>query len=96
MREMGIRIALGAAPNAIRGLVLREGMALAAAGVAVGVPAALALTRYLSTLLYTVKTTDPAVFAAVSLLLVAAAAAGCWFPARRATAFDPVTVLREE
>ena len=96
MREMGIRIALGAAPNAIRGLVLREGMALAGTGVALGVPAALALTRYLSTLLYTVKTTDPAVFAAVSLLLVAAAAAGCWFPARRATAFDPVTVLREE
>ncbi len=96
MREMGIRLALGAAPSAIRGLVLREGMALAIEGVAVGVAAALALTRYLSTLLYTVKTTDPAVFAAVSLLLVTVAAAGCWFPARRATAVDPSTVLREE
>jgi ABC-type antimicrobial peptide transport system permease subunit len=69
MREMGIRIALGTAPNAFRGPVLRESMALAAAGVAVGVSAALALTRYLSTLLYTVKTTGPAVFTAVSLLV---------------------------
>jgi putative ABC transport system permease protein len=96
MREMGIRLALGAAPNAIRALVLREGMSLALAGVAVGVLAALALTRYLSTLLYTVKATDPAVFAAVSVLLIATAAAGCWFPARRAYAVDPALVLREE
>jgi putative ABC transport system permease protein len=96
MRELGIRLALGAAPNAIRALVLREGMSLAVAGVAVGVLAALALTRYLSTLLYTVKVTDPAVFAAVSALLVAVAAVGCWFPARRATSVDPALVLREE
>jgi ABC-type antimicrobial peptide transport system permease subunit len=96
MREMGIRLALGAAPNAIRALVLREGMSLALAGVAAGVLAALALTRYLSTLLYTVKATDPSVFVAVSALLVAVAAAGCWFPARRATTVDPALVLREE
>jgi ABC-type antimicrobial peptide transport system permease subunit len=96
VREMGIRQALGASPGVIRSLVLREGMTLAATGVAAGVLAALALTRYLSTLLYTVKPTDPAVFAAVSALLVVAAAAGCWFPARRATTVDPVTVLREE
>jgi putative ABC transport system permease protein len=96
VREMGIRQALGASPGVVRSLVLREGMTLAAAGVAVGVLAALALTRYLSTLLYTVKPTDPAVFAAVSALLVVAAAAGCWFPAHRATTVDPATVLREE
>jgi ABC-type antimicrobial peptide transport system permease subunit len=96
LREMGIRLALGAAPSAIRALVLREGMSLALAGVALGVLAALALTRYLSTLLYTVKSTDPGVYAAVSAILVAAAAAGCWFPARRATTVDPSTVLREE
>jgi len=95
-REMGIRLALGASPNIIRALVLREGMALAGIGVVVGIVVALALTRYLSTLLYTVKPTDPAVFAAVSGLLVVAAAAGCWFPARRATTVDPVLVLREE
>ena len=86
----------GRGAEAIRAMVLREGMPLAAAGVAVGVLAALALTRYLATLLYTVKPTDPAVFAAVSALLVAVAAAGCWFPARRATAVDPAMVLREE
>jgi putative ABC transport system permease protein len=95
-REMGIRQALGASPRVIRALVLREGMTLAGVGVVIGIVAALALTRYLSTLLYTVKPTDPAVFAAVGGLLVAAAAAGCWFPARRATAVDPVLVLREE
>jgi len=96
MREVGIRLALGASPGAIRALVLREGMALAGAGVALGILAALALTRYLSTLLYNVKATDPSVFAAVSLLLLFAAAAGCWFPARRATTVDPAIVLREE
>jgi putative ABC transport system permease protein len=95
-REMGIRLALGASPRIIRALVLREGMALAGIGVVVGIITALALTRYLSTLLYTVKPTDPAVFAAVSGLPVVAAAAGCWFPARRATTVDPVLVLREE
>ncbi len=96
LREMGIRLALGATPNGIRGLVLQEGMILAAAGVAAGLIAALALTRYLSTLLYAVKPTDPAVLAVVSSLLVVAAGAGCWFPARRATSIDPVVVLREE
>lgn len=96
MREVGIRLALGASPNVIRALVLREGMALAGAGIAFGILAALALTRYLSTMLYAVKTTDPAVFAAVSALLLFAAAAGCWFPARRATTVDPAIVLREE
>jgi predicted permease len=96
VREMGIRQALGASPGVIRSLVMREGMTLAATGVVVGVLAALTLTRYLSTLLYTVKPNDPVVFAAVSAVLVVAAAAGCWFPARRATTVDPATVLREE
>jgi putative ABC transport system permease protein len=96
VREVGIRLALGASPNIIRALVLREGMTLAAAGVVLGILAALALTRYLSTLLYAVKATDPAVFAAVGALLLSTAAAGCWFPARRATTVDPAIVLREE
>ena len=96
LREMGIRLALGAAPKAIRGMVLCEGMALAAAGIAAGVLAALALTRYLATLLYGVKATDVAVYAAVCTLLAVVAAAGCWIPARRATAVDPAVVLREE
>jgi predicted permease len=95
-REMGIRMALGAAPAGIRGMVLREGMALAAAGIAIGIVASLGLTRYLSSLLYAVRPADPAVFAAVTAVLALAAAAGCYFPARRATHVDPAVVLREE
>jgi putative ABC transport system permease protein len=96
MREMGIRLALGAAPAGILAMVLREGMALAAAGIVVGIGASLGLTRYLSSLLYAVKPADPAVFAAVTVVLALAAAAGCYFPARRATRVDPAMVLREE
>jgi putative ABC transport system permease protein len=95
-REMGIRLALGAAPGAIRSLVLREGMLLAGAGIAAGILAALALTRYLETLLYSVRPTDPGVYLLVCGVLVVSAAAGCWLPARRATGVDPAVVLREE
>ena len=95
-REMGIRLALGAAPSGIRGMVIREGLLLAGAGIAIGLAAALGLTRYLASLLYTVRPTDPAVYAAVSAVLACAAAAGCYFPARRATRVDPAVVLREE
>jgi putative ABC transport system permease protein len=95
-REMGIRMALGAAPAGILGMVLREGMALAAAGIAIGIAASLGLTRYLSSLLYAVKPADPMVFSAVTAVLALAAAAGCFFPARRATRVDPAMVLREE
>jgi putative ABC transport system permease protein len=95
-RELGIRLALGAAPAAIRGMVLREGMAVAAIGIGAGVLAALGLTRYLKTLLYAVKPTDPSVYVAVCAVLALAAAAGCWLPAHRATGVDPAVVLREE
>jgi putative ABC transport system permease protein len=95
-REMGIRLALGAAPGAIRGLVMREGMALALVGIAAGVVAGRALAGYLETLLFGVKAGDPAVYTAMCALLLAAAAAGCWLPARRATNVDPAAVLREE
>ena len=95
-REMGIRLALGAAPGAILSMVLREGVLLAVAGIAAGLAAALMLTRYLSSLLYTVRPTDPSVYAAVSALLAAAAMAGCFVPARRATRVDPAVVLRDE
>ncbi|HEV2445242.1 MAG TPA: FtsX-like permease family protein, partial [Candidatus Sulfopaludibacter sp.] len=95
-REMGIRLALGAAPAGIRRMVLREGLLLAGGGIAAGLVAALALTRYLASMLYTIRPTDPSVFAAVSAVLVLAAAAGCYFPARRATRVDPAVVLRDE
>jgi ABC-type antimicrobial peptide transport system permease subunit len=77
-------------------MVLREGMLLAAAGITLGAAASLALTRYLAAMLYTVKPTDPTVFAAVAAILALAAVAGCWFPAHRATSVDPACVLREE
>ncbi len=96
MREMGIRLALGAAPAGILSMVLREGMILAGAGIAGGIGASLGLTRYLSSLLYNVRPSDPSVFGAVTAILALAAAAGCYFPARRATRVDPAVVLREE
>jgi predicted permease len=96
MREMGIRLALGAAPAGILGMVLGEGMMLVAGGIVVGIGASLGLTRYLSSLLYAVKPADPVVFGIVALVLAIAAAAGCYFPARRATRVDPAVVLREE
>jgi putative ABC transport system permease protein len=71
-------------------------MLLAAVGIALGAAASFGLTGYLATMLYTVKPTDPAVFASVAAILALAAAAGCWFPARRATSVDPAVVLREE
>jgi len=95
-REMGIRVALGAIPRSVSALVLREGLFLALTGIAAGSIAALGLTRYLRTLLFEVRPTDPLVFAGVAAILAAAAAAGCYFPARRATRVDPALVLREE
>jgi putative ABC transport system permease protein len=96
VREMGIRLALGAAPSTILGRVLGEGLVLALIGIGAGMLAAVALTRYLATLLYTVRPTDPLVYAAVTSILIAAALSGCYFPARRATRVDPALVLREE
>jgi len=96
MREMGIRLALGAAPRTILHLVMREGFALSAAGIGIGLLAAMALTRYLKTLLFEIRPTDAPVYATVSAVLAAAALAGCYFPARRATRVDPAVVLREE
>jgi putative ABC transport system permease protein len=95
-RELGIRLALGAAPFSILRMVLREGLILAGSGIAAGLLAAAALTRYLATLLYTVRPTDTLVYASVSAILAAAAVAGCYVPARRATRVDPAIVLREE
>ena len=95
MREMGIRLALGAAPRGLLGMVLGEAMLLAAAGIVAGAAGALGLTRYIASLLYTVKPADPGVFTSVAALLALAAVAGC-FPARRATRVDPAVVLRDE
>jgi predicted permease len=95
-REMGVRMAIGALPGAIFGLVLKEGLALAGIGIAIGLASAFALTRYLASLLFGVEPTDPGVFASVCALLTATAIVACYFPARRATRTDPVLALRDE
>jgi len=95
-RELGIRLALGATPRRLVGLVLREGLTLSLAGVAVGVAVALLLTRAMRSLLFGVPAFDPATFAAVAAVLLCAALAACYLPARRAAAVDPVRSLRGE
>jgi putative ABC transport system permease protein len=96
MREIGIRMALGAAPSDILSTVLRQGMVLVALGAAAGFGGALALTRLLKKLLFEVTPTDAPTYAVVSALLLTAALLACWFPARRAARIDPQTALRTE
>jgi predicted permease len=94
-REIGIRMAMGAEPASVRGLVLWQGAGLAAAGVALGVLGALGLTRFLESQLYEVGATDLGTFVAVPLVLGGVALLACYLPARRATRVDPVEALRE-
>jgi putative ABC transport system permease protein len=94
--EMGIRMALGAQPGAISGMVLRQGMAPVAAGLVAGVAAALGLGRLLGSLLFGVNAADPATVASVVTILAAVAALASWVPARRATRIDPAVALRGE
>jgi hypothetical protein len=94
--EIGVRIALGAPPTGIVRLVLRESTLLVGAGLLLGLAAALALTRVLSTLLYAIKPTDPVTFLFVSFLMLAVGFFACYVPARRATKVDPMMALRNE
>jgi putative ABC transport system permease protein len=93
-REIGIRVALGAARRAIFAMVLREGAKLAITGLVVGVAVALMLTRLLETMLFGVGAADPFTYAAIAALILCVAGAASYLPARRATRVDPATVLR--
>jgi putative ABC transport system permease protein len=95
-REIGIRMALGARPGKILGMVLRDGLTMIFTGLAFGIVGALALTRVISGFLYEVSPTDPATFAAVALFLIAVSLLACYLPARRATRIDPMVALRYE
>ena len=94
--EIGIRMALGARDSWLVGGFVGAGLRYVAIGIVLGLAAALAATRLLSTLLFEVKPTDPASYAVVSLVLLVWTAAAIWIPARRATRVDPLVALRHE
>jgi len=95
-REIGVRLAIGAQRRDVLGLILRQGARLTLIGVGLGLLAAWAATRVLTTLLYSVSATDPLIFAGVALLLIVIALFACYLPARRAAGVDPLVALRHE
>jgi putative ABC transport system permease protein len=96
LREIGVRLALGAQPAHIRALILGQGLRLLAAGLLIGLASAIGFSRLLGSYLFEVKAVDPAIYAAVSILLTFAAILACWLPARRASRVDPILTLRAE
>jgi ABC-type antimicrobial peptide transport system permease subunit len=95
-QEIGVRVALGATPRAVLGLVIGKGMLLAGIGVALGVGGAWLLTRSMQSVLYDIRPSDPVTFVQVVLALLAAALVASWLPARRALKIDPVNSLRSD
>jgi putative ABC transport system permease protein len=95
-QEMGVRMALGAQTSNLRNMVIGQGMMLSCIGVALGIGGAFAVTRFLASFLFGVKTWDPVAFIAAPLVLCAVALIAVWIPARRATRVDPMTALRIE
>jgi len=95
-REIGIRMAMGAQTGRVLGLVVGQGMRLAAAGLLLGLLVAYAAMHFLTSLLFGVRANDPLTFVGVALILAIAAVLACYIPARRATKVDPIIALRYE
>jgi ABC-type antimicrobial peptide transport system permease subunit len=95
-REIGVRGAIGASHGQIVGLILKQGLWKAGIGVVIGLVGAYFLSRYMTTMLFGVKPTDPAVYAVVSLVLIGVALLASYLPARRAAKIDPLVALRDE
>jgi putative ABC transport system permease protein len=96
LNEIGLRMALGASQGNVLGMVLKQGLALAGAGVMLGLAGAAAATRLLTSFLFEVKAGDPLTYVGVAVLLAVVAMAASYLPARRATRVDPLTALRQE
>jgi ABC-type antimicrobial peptide transport system permease subunit len=94
--EIGVRMALGAQRRDVLKLVLAQGARLALLGVAIGLGGALALTRWMETLLFEVRPTDPLTFTVTAAVLALVALIACYLPARRATKVDPMVAIRRE
>jgi hypothetical protein len=95
-REIGIRLALGAAPRELKRMFVRHGLALAAAGVVIGLASAAGLARLMSSLLFGIRPVDPVTYAVVPIVLVMAALVASYVPARRVTGVDPVAALKTD
>jgi putative ABC transport system permease protein len=93
---MAIRVALGASPGNILRLITRQGFALVASGVAIGIVASLALTRFSAAILFRISARDPLTLGGVAGLLIAVGLLACYIPARRAMSVDPITALRDK
>jgi ABC-type antimicrobial peptide transport system permease subunit len=96
MREIGVRLALGAMPAQIRTMMLKQGMRLLGAGLVLGFVGAIALSRVIRSLLFGVSANDPLIYGTVTLVLALAALFACWVPARRASRVNPMITLRAE
>jgi ABC-type antimicrobial peptide transport system permease subunit len=96
VREIGVRLALGARPSQILTLILSHGMQLLLFGSAIGLAGAIAVSHFLQRLLFEVGGVDPGIYLEVGAVLISATFLACWIPARRASRVDPVVALRSE